>query len=95
MRPVPGESPRPAVGCHEAEGALEWDGEHLWTSQLTSSGDIVRFDVLGNVIDTMASPAAATAGLAYDAEGGFMWMSDYAEDEETVLIRRVRIQSDP
>jgi hypothetical protein len=75
--------------------ALEWDGEHLWTSQLTSSGDIVRFDVLGNVIDTMASPAEATAGLAYDAEGGFMWMSDYAEDEETVLIRRVRIQSDP
>lgn len=75
--------------------ALEWDGTHLWTSQLSEPTNLVRFTTTGEIVSSIESPGEeAAVGLAFDADGPWMWTSDYSNGQDGVLIRRIPITLD-
>jgi hypothetical protein len=74
---------------------LEWDGSHLWVSQIGGTPDLVRFDTEGNVVSSVGSPEGATiVGLALDEDGPWMWASENGEDEAGILIHRITVDLD-
>ncbi len=77
---------------------LDYDGSHLWVTQISGNGSLVRFDTSGNVVQTHMSPGGMASGVTWDAGNGYLWVADYSPQtsgETDVLIRRLRVVLNP